>query len=215
MDINKNFQNASVPQLIRWWNGDDVPEWSNETALFLHKTANALARAGDEGVEFLKAQIESEDLPKRYLALNRLAYPNTADERIAQCLVDAFRLPPSQEAKVVSGFKSLALDGLVRIEQYPLERSEVELLLDNSEKWLAAVAMVYMSHAFEREAVDILRAGLESGNPIMRGHACTEVGFRHIQPLKDKIINLLKDSDEYVARSAQIGCEVFEFAKLP
>jgi hypothetical protein len=209
MNLNEKFENASVPQLIRWWNGDDVPEWSKETALFLHKTANALGRAGDEGVEFLRSQVESEDLYKRYLALNKLANPQTADERIVQCLIDTFRRPPSDNSEIIVGSKILALNGFVQIGKYPLERSEVESLLDNNESWLAAAAMVYLSHAFASETIDILSAGLESNDPVVRGHACTEAGFRHIRSLKDKVVGLLKDSDEYVARSAQIGCDVF------
>lgn len=213
MNLNERFDNASVPQLIRWWNGDDVPMWSKETALFLHKTANALGRAGVEGIEFLRAQVESEDLHKRYLALNKLANPKTADEGILQCLVGVFRRPPSDNPKVIVGFKILALDGFVRIGKYPIGRGEVKPLIEHGQSWLAAAAMVYLSHAFEGEAVMILGAGLESGDPIMRGHACTEAGFRNIQPLKDKIATLLKDADEYVARSAQIGCEVFDLAR--
>jgi hypothetical protein len=213
MNLNEKFENAPVLQLMRWWNGDEIPEWSKETALFLHKTANALGRAGDEGILFLRAQIESEDLHRRYLALSKLANPKTADERIIQCLVEAFRRPPSGDSEIVAGFKILALNSFVRIKQYPLERNEVELLLDNSQRWLAAAAMVYLSHAFESEAVDILRMGLESREPIVRGYACTEAGLRNIRPLKDKVVSLLKDSDEFVARSAQIGCEVFDLAR--
>ena len=213
MNLNEKLENASVHQLIRWWNGDDVPEWSKETALFLHKTANALGRAGDEGIDFLRSQVETEDLHKRYLALNKLANPQTADERIVQCLTDAFSYPPSDNSEIVDGFKILALNGFVRVGKYPLERSEVELLLDNSQRWLAAAAMVYLSHAFESEAVNILSAGLGSGDPIIRGHACTEAGFRNIRPLKDKVESLLKDSDGFVARAAQIGCEVYDLAR--
>jgi hypothetical protein len=209
MNLNEKFDSASVPQLISWWNGIDVPDWSKETTLFLHKTANALGRVDDEGVEFLRSQVESEDLHRRYLALNKLAHPQTADEIIAQSLVDAFCRPPSDNSEIVAGFKILALNGLARIMKYPLERIEVESLLDGNESWLAAAAMVYLSHAFESEAIDILGAGLGSSDPIVRGHACIEVSFRHIQPLKDKVMSLLKDSEEYVARSAQIGCEVF------
>lgn len=213
MNLDEKFENASVRQLMRWWNGVDVPEWSKETTLFLHKTASALGRAGDEGIEFLRAQVESEDLHKRYLALDRLARPEIADERIVQYLVDAFSHPPSNKPEMVVGFKILALDGFVRIKQYPLERSEVEPLVDDSQGWLAAAAMVYLSHAFESEAVDILKAGLESSDPIRRGYACTEAGFRNIRPLKDKVVSLLKDADQFVARSAQIGCEVFALAR--
>ena len=212
MNLNEKFENASVPQLIRWWNGEDVPEWSKETALFLHKTANALGRAGAEGIEFLRAQVESEDLHRRYLTLNKLANPDTADERIVQYLVDVFTNPPLDKAEIIVGFKILALNSFVRIGKYQLERCEVESLLDDSQSWLAAAAMIYLSHAFESEAIDILGAGLESSDPIVRGHACTEAGFRNIRPLKAKVVSLLKDSDEYVARSAQIGCDVFDLA---
>lgn len=213
MNLDQKFENVPLTQLMLWWNGEELPEWSKETALFLLKTANALVRAGEVGIAFLRSQVESEDLPRRYYALDKLAHPVRADESIVQCLVKAFRHPPSDTLEAVAGFKILALNGFVRIGSYPLERNEVESLLKNGDKWLAAEAMAYLSHAFETEAVAILSAGLESSNPAIRGQACTEAGFRNIRPLKDKVANLLNDSDEYVARAAQIGCEMFELAE--
>ena len=213
MSLDQKFENVPVTQLMLWWNGEELPEWSKETGLFLHKTASALVRAGEGGIAFLRSQVESEDFRKRYYALDKLAHPERADESIVQCLVKAFRSPPSDTPEVLAGFKILALEGLVRIGSYPLERREVEALLENSDKWLAAEAMAYLSHAFEAEAVAILSAGLESNNPAVRGRACTEAGFRNIRPLKERVTSLLNDADEYVARAAQIGCEVFEVAE--
>jgi len=211
MDVNEKIESATVHQLIRWWNGDDVPEGSQDSSLSLYKLVTALGRKGNEGIAFLRTQIEAEDLHKRYLALSRLAQPETVDERVIQCLVEAFCFPPSLDVKIASGFKILALDGLVRIGHYPLHRGEVETLLEDNDPWLAAAAMVYLSHAFEPEAVAILKAGLESDNQIMRGHACAEVGSRRILPLKGRVIGLLNDADDYVARAAQIACDLLDY----
>ena len=210
MYLNEEFKSASVSQLIRWWNGDDVPEWSKGMALFLQKTAHALSLAGSEGVEFLRTQVESKDVSKRAIVLGKLADPRIADEKAAQYLVNAFSEKQSDEPEIDSGFKTIALNRLVGISYFPLKRGEVESLLEHEDKWLAAAAMVYLSHAFECEAVEILRAGLESRNPAMRAHACTEAGFRNIRQLKEKVALLLKDDDTYVANAAQIGCEMFD-----
>lgn len=210
MRLNKELKYASVARLIRWWNGDEVPAWSRGMAQFLQKTAHALSLAGSEGVEFLRTQVESEDVSKRAIALGKLADPRIADERSAQYLVDAFHEKQSNEPEIDSGFKTIALNGFVGISYYPLKRAEVEPLLEHEDKWLAAAAMVYLSHAFEDEAIKILEAGLASRNPIMRGHACTEAGFRNIYQLKQKVALLLRDDDKYVANAAQIGYEMFD-----
>jgi len=214
MSLKEELENASVAQLIRWWNGDEVPESAKTTFLFLEKTGSALRRAGLEGVEFLRTQVESQDVYKRSLALKKLANPLIAGKRTTEYLVNAFRYDEFQEPEVLVGFKILALDGLVGIEQYPLDRDEIGLLLEHEEEALAATAMVYLSHACPEETIKILRAGLESENPRMRGYACAEVGSRHIYQLKEEVAALLSDADEYVARAAQTGCEVLEIWSL-
>lgn len=208
MNINERFRRASLTQLIRWWNGEETPGWAHETCLFLPKIANALSKIVPEGVEFLKRQARSDDLQRHALALSCLSKKRIADEEIVCLLIDAFRRHRSSEPKADAGLKTLALNGLVAIERYPLGRAEVEPLLEHEDKWLGAAAMVYLSHAVPEEAVKILRAGLRSRNPIRRGQACTEAGFRKIRILRKEVATLLKDGNEYVARSAQIGCEV-------
>jgi hypothetical protein len=210
MSLKEELDNASVGQLIRWWNGDEIPESAKTTFLFLEKTGGALSRAGLEGVEFLRTQVESDDVYKRALALKHLANPLIADERTTGHLVNAFRCDGFHEPETVVGFKILALDGLVRIEQYPFERDEIALLLEHEDTELAATAMIYLSHAYTEETIEILRAGLKSKNPRMRASACAEVGFRNIYQLKKEVAALLSDADVYVARAAQTGCFVLE-----
>jgi hypothetical protein len=124
--------------------------------------------------------------------------------------LDAFRINSGYEARVADAFKGVAMDCLVEIGEYPLDRGEIEPLLEDNEKYLSATAMVYLSHAFPEETIPILRAGLKSDNPIKRSYACTQAGFGNIKELKDEVRELRKDADRFVANSAQIGCEMFD-----
>lgn len=210
MNINEEVQKASLAQLISWWMGQDLPEWANATALFIDKVTFALARKGSDGIQFLKTQVDSEDSKKRQLVLRALADKETYDAEVVKFLIDAFRINQSYESQVADAFKGLAMDCLVEIGEYPFDRGEVEPLLEHKEKYLSATAMVYLSHAFPEETIQILRAGLKSANPIKRGNACTQAGFRNIKELKDEVRELRKDPDRFVANAAQIGCEMFD-----
>jgi hypothetical protein len=72
--------------------------------------------------------------------------------------------------------------------------------------------MIYLCNAYPDEAVDFLRSGLQSKNPALRGNACTEAAFRNLHELKVEIEQLKNDSDEFVARSAQIAIDLFELS---
>jgi hypothetical protein len=210
MDINEEIRKASLPQLISWWIGKGVPTWANATALLNDKVAFALRRKGTDGIQFLKTQIDTKDIRKRYLVLRALADKDTYDDEVVEFLINAFRINPGYETGVADAFKGVAMDCLVDIGEYPLDRSEIDALLEHKDKWLGASAMVYLSHAFPEETEKILKAGLNNANPKKRGKACTQAGFRNVKELKDDVRMLLKDSDDYVARSAQIACEMFD-----
>ena len=142
-----------------------------------------------------------------------MAHAESADGEVLDSLVEAFRFTRHPDPRVIDGFKTLALEGLMSVERYALGRAEVERSLMSDDGWLAAAAMAYLSRAHVEERVDILRAGMRGRNPKLRGRACTEAGFRNIRELEGEVKALLSDADEYVARSAQIGCEVFELAR--
>lgn len=202
MDIKERIKGASLKQLITWWDGEK-PEWAEKTSLFHHWIAVALGEAGPKGTEFLKSQINSDDLFKRTRALERLAVRGIVDEDIVNSLIELFERDDHR-------CKTFALANLVRVKQFPLARAEVESLRDHDDGWLAAESMVYLSHACPSDAVNVLRAALQSAKPEVRGGACSEIGFRNIFNLKDEAAALLTDDDVYVANSAQIACEMFD-----
>jgi hypothetical protein len=94
-----------------------------------------------------------------------------------------------------------------------LKRSEVERLLASGDE-LQAAAMLYLSRAYPADAAGILGDGLRSRDKWVRGKACSEAGFRNIRELRDAVARLLDDEDDYVARSAQIGIEMFDLNAL-
>jgi hypothetical protein len=212
MSINKETVNFPLSQLILWWSGEEEPAWAKTSGMIRESVAYAL-RQRPEGIAFLKSRLKSDDLKERGKALWLLSRKEVCDEEIVSHLIEAFRNPEGREPRIRFAFKELALNGLMAVEQYPLERSEVEELLvceAADTKAVAAKAMVYLSRAFPEDAIDLLRAGLRSANPMMRANACTEAGFRNVSELRIEVADLRKDPNDYVARSAQIGCEMFD-----
>lgn len=208
MDLKRCFEEATLGQLIRWWHGEDVPGWSSQTSLFLSKTATAIMRHGAPGVRFFKSQLNSDDPHKRYIALSKLAHKDCADAEVVSSLVSAFRDIRDQKPEVAHSFQVMALDGLAEVGQFPLGRDEAAPLLGHENKWLAASAMAYLSRVFPAETVGILRTGLHSAGPVVRGRACTEIAFRKVTDLQDEAIALLKDPEQYVVNCAQIVCDL-------
>lgn len=208
MDLKQRFEEATLDQLIRWWHGEEVPDWSSQTSLFPLKTASAIMRHGALGILFFKSQLNSADPRKRYTALSKLAHKDYADAEVVSSLVDAFYHSHAQNSEMKQAFQTKALDGLIDVGEFPLGRNEVEALLTHENKWLAASAMAYLSHAYPPETFTILRAGLRSPNPAMRGRACTEIAFRGVIALQDEAITLLKDLEQYVVNCAQIVCDL-------
>lgn len=207
LTLDDRISAASYEELTRWFDDNEVPEWARISALFDTKVAGALSRSGSNGVQFLKAQLESSDSRKKHLALSALAHKDIADEAVVNHLVRAFEDGHTE-------WKQFALHCLSRVECYPLKRAEVEPLLNSPDESLGAEAMIYLSHAYPEEATQILRAGLQSSNPVMRACACTEASFRNIRELRPEVEKLSGDSDEFVARSYRNGIEAFEYAQM-
>ena len=74
--------------------------------------------------------------------------------------------------------------------------------------------MLYLSRAYPADAAGILSDGSRSRDKWVRGKACSEAGFRNIREIRDAVARLLNDEDDYVARSAQIGIEMFDLKAL-
>ena len=208
MDINHQIRKASVSQLIRWWTGEEIPRWAGTTSLH-QKVAAELSHRGSKGIQFLKAQARPRDNRKRSIVLWALARKGSYDSEVESLFTEAFYNGASLEPETALAYKELALDCFIKAGQFPLGRSEVEPLLEHENGHVSASAMVYLSHKFQEEAVKILKEGLKSSNPIKRRHACTEAGFRNMSELRSEVESLLRDDDEFVARSAQIACDVF------
>jgi hypothetical protein len=203
LTVNETINSAKVGQLIEWWNLNEPPAWANSTHLFLEKLVSALRRVGPEGVQFLKTQAEaSGSTKKKYLAISSLVGGKIADDDVIGYTLTAFRNPDPI-------WKAAALDWFISIEHFPLRRSEVELLLASGDE-LQAAAMLYLSRAYPADAAGILGDGLRSRDKWVRGKACSEAGFRNIRELRAQVAALLNDEDAYVARSAQIGIEMFD-----
>ena len=208
MPINKEIESSSLEQLTRWWSGEEMPDWAEAYGLVKESVASAL-RKRPEGVAFLKSRIKSEDLQEQGKALWFLSRQEICDEEIIGYLIDAFRNPGDLEPRMAFAFKAMALGGLMTVERYHLEQSEVEELLECGHDDAAARAMVYLSKAFPDDAMRLLRSGLQSPSPIMRAYACTEAGFRDFIELRGEVEGLQRDPHPFVARSALIGYDVF------
>ena len=209
MDTRKIIQNASLEQLIRWWNGEEIPDWAAGSVLIREKIAPAL-RSSAEGIAFLKSRTRSKDVKEKQRALLFLSHKEVYDDEVKRLLADTFRNADNFETQLALAFKGFVLDCFVALDQYPFERYEVKPLLVCELKGTAASAMVYLSHAYPEEAVAILRAGLRSDNDYMQANACTEAGFRNIRELREEVAELRKSESWYIANSAKIGCEMFD-----
>ena len=203
LTANETINSASVEQLIEWWSLDERPAWAESTHLFLEKLASALRRVGPEGVQFLKNQAGAEgSAKKKFVAITTLVGLKIVDEDVVAYILSAFR-------DAHPGWKSAALGWFTAIERFRLNRSEVEQFLVSVDE-LQAAAMLYLSHAYPAEAARILGDGLTSPDKRVRGTAATEAGFQNIRELRARVAGLLDDEDDYVARSAQIGIEMFD-----
>jgi len=149
------------------------------------------------------------DIRKRPTVLYSLSRKGSYDSEVESLFTEAFYNEARLEPEVALAFKELVLNCFVRVGQFPLSRSAVESLLEHENKSVSASAMVYLSHKFQEESIKILKDGLKSSNPIKSGYACTEAGFSNINELRSEVESLLRDENDFVARSAQIACDVF------
>jgi HEAT repeat protein len=186
--------NASLGQLMRWWEGvDPLPVDFDEDGIV--EVACALSAHPSEGVAVLKRYLDAGDQLRRRSALYSLAWPEVADEEVRSALLRAFY---SEEREI----RYTALWGFIHLSHYPLTRDTLTPLLDGEDQLMAALIMVYLSHACSEDAVSILREALKSQNPRMREFACDEIGDRDIGELKSEMRLLLADKDVSVAQAA-------------
>lgn len=168
-----------------------------------------MSRRGSKGIQFLKTQARCGNIRKRSFVLWALARKGSYDSEVESLFIEAFYNEARLEPEVALALQEHVLSCFIRAGQFPLGRSEVEPLLEHENRTVSALAMVYLSHKFQEEAIKILKEGLKSSNPIKRGYACTEAGFRNMSELRSEVESLLRDEDVFVARSAQIACDVF------
>ena len=202
MGIYKQVDNASLEKLKRLWN-NKTPKWADSRGLLIEEVGYALSKIKPDGVKFLKTFAYSEDNEKRGWAVYFLADKGVVEDDVIKYLIDMF----SSNDKML---KNLALWGFINVDHFPIQRSVIENLMNNEDERLAALALVYLSYAYPEEAVQLLQEGLLSSNPRKREYACDEVGNRKIYQLKQYLVNLLTDPDEYVVQSASINLEGFK-----
>jgi hypothetical protein len=188
------IHHAPFEQLLRWWDGiDPLPADFSEGGI--DEVAYALSKHPPEGVGVLKRFLEASALARRRAALCFLAWPEVADEEVRAALLRAFY---SEDRDL----RYTALWGYIDLNYFPLERAKLTTLLDADDQRMAALAMVYLSHAFPEDSVKILREALGSPNPRMREYACDEIGDRDIEELKSEMRMLLGDKDTRVVEAA-------------
>jgi hypothetical protein len=209
MNIYQQLRKTPVSQLIRWWTEEEVPQWASTTSLLHNKIASELSRRGSKGIQFLKTQARCENKRKRSAVFWALARKGSYDSEVESLFIEAFYNEARLEPEVALAFQEIVLNCFIRAGQFPLGRSEVEPLLEHENSTFSALAMVYLSHKLQEEAIKILKEGLKSSNAIKRGYACIEAGFRNMSELRSEVESLLRDEDDYVARSAIIACDVF------
>ena len=199
MGIYDPIRTAAVDQLLRWWHGMDPPHEGFEDD-YLDEVAYCLSEAGPPWVTALKQSLDSDDTQRRRAAIYFLARPSLVDEEIRTALLRAFR---ARELAL----KTAALWGLMHLDYFPLDPSEVERLMRHEDERIAALAMCSLSRAFPDETIMILRAGLRTKNPRMREYACDEIGDREIIELSAEMRPLVGDEDSDVAQAARSNLE--------
>lgn len=195
MSFYPQMDGASSAQLQLWWNGE-APEWADLRESFLQEVAYKLSESGEQGIEFLKSYARDGDVEKRLAAIYFLADRRFVDDDILDTLREAFDADDSR-------LKTAALWGAIDIGRFLFERDEIEPLLHQPDGRLAALAMVYLSHAHPDETVEILRRALSSSNPHQRSYACDQIGDRFIAELKEEMTPLLNDAHDDVRQAAR------------
>ena len=202
MGIYKEVDNASLEELKMLWNSP-TPDWADSRDSLLEEVSYVLSKIKPEGVNFLKSFSYSKDKERRGWAVYFLADKEIIDSDIIKYLVDMFNV----NDKIL---KTLALWGFINVDHFPIQRSVIESLMNGKDERLAALAMVYLSYAYSEESIELLQEGLLSSNPRKREYACDEVGDRAIHQLKEYLVNLLTDPDDYVRQAATSNLELFK-----
>ncbi len=196
------IHNATLDQLLRWWDGsDDLP--SNFEEEGLDEVAFALTKHRPEGISRLSKSLDDPDLDRRDAAITFLAGTGTVDQRVIGAMHLAFHTGIPRLVNTV-------LHRCIAIGHFPFSRNDLQPFAVGPDERLAARAMVYLSHAEPDNSVAILGDALASRNPRMREYACDEIGDRQIGELKDAMGALIADPDPDVASAAASNLPFFE-----
>jgi hypothetical protein len=190
------IHNASLEQLLRWWERSQSLPDDFEVGGF-DEVAYALTKY-PEGIAVLRTFLKAGDRERRSAALRFLAWPGIADEEVRTELIRAFWTADPE-------FRCIALWGFIHLGFFPLKRADLQPLLDGTDQQMAARAMLYLSRACPEDSVAILRDALRSTNPRMRDYACDEIGDREIEELKEEMRLLINDTDPDVSQTARLN----------
>lgn len=200
--IRDRIRPCDLPELETLWKefSDEEDETRQSFLYWL-----ALELASRRAIDFLRAQLRSDHLERRSYALIALSKVSPVDDLIEE-LVDAF----SGDSGVL--LRSAALYALAYANRFPLNRADVEPLLDDTDDELSTVAAIYLSRAFPEEAVSILRPLLSNSSVLRRKQACVEAGLSNRFELEADLRRLIEDPSEEVRKEAVDGLEALEIA---
>lgn len=196
VDLKDEIRGATIDKLICLWS-EPVPASVESTVRFRIDVANAL-RAKPEGIRFLKDQLRSESLEKRFRALNDLARKEVIDDEIMSFLLETFAADEPY-------MKLCALSHLRKLKYFALDQNEMERLFSNQDLLdgeMASEAMLYLVDTNPDLATTILRRGLTSDNKNIRGNACFGAFETKNFELLPELELLVDDPEWYVATCA-------------
>ena len=203
MSLYPEMEEASLDQLILWWNSD-IPKWADDRRLFMDEVAFAMTELGQPGIEYLKQFVLSNDIEWRKSSVYFLADKSIMDEETVSFLKDAYFEDDPE-------LKWIALLGFIKIEQFPFPRELVEQNLGSLNQSLSGYAMIYLSYAYPDETDLILRNGLLNNRPKVRMMACDEIGDRNLTQLRNDVERLRTDPDRDVRQAANTALEGFDW----
>ncbi len=212
-EFYQRLKQVPLPQLIKWWTGEEVPEWGG--TIVRVRIAGAL-RSTPEGIAFLKSRTESEDQIERSHAFTSATGRETCDEEWMNKLVAYYHEADSFDAKLAEGVRQTALRCFVQAKRFPIPRNEVESIMNSATASGESrrAAFLYLTSSFPDEAPFLLRAGLASESREIQATAITEAGFLGFVELEDEIRGMPDGDDWFIANSIQIACEMFDYHKL-
>jgi hypothetical protein len=164
--LKEIVRKASLERVQQWWLGwmNQTPAWVDSSWRFRLELRKRL-RGRVKGIKFLKHHAQTGEARIRYQALIDLSDKRIVDDEIMAILTAAFHDP---DLPVKLG----ALSGLCQLERYPLDRNQIEALVEKCEgmidRDIGTRAFIYLVRAFPGEAKERLRRGAKSSNPHMR-----------------------------------------------